>query len=82
MFNVGVLDVDESVAPGWWRKEGGEGGVDEVDEIKFLDLDDFAQEGVQTTAQVGQEPSMPALVEDSSDDKNGGGDDNEEEDDD
>ena len=82
VFNVGVPDVDESVAPGWWRKEGGEGGVDEVDGIKFPDLDDFTQEGVQTTVQVGQEPSMPALVEDSSDDENGGGDANEGEDDD
>ena len=84
MFNVGVPDVDESVVPGWWKKDDGEGGgdVDEVDEIRFPDLvDDVTQEGSQQTQQVGQEPLIPVLVEDSSDDENREDDDNEGEDD-
>ena len=40
VFNVGVPDIDENVAPGWWRSEdiGGE-IVDDMEEVVFPDLE-------------------------------------------
>lgn len=79
VFNVGVPFVDEDVRPGWWRKDGGGGVADEVEEFIFPDLDVDSSQHLELE-DVGEEPSMPDLVEDSSDDEEdgddlGGGDD-------
>ena len=41
VFNVGVLDVDENVEAGWWRKAVDGEGFDDVDPIIFPDLNDL-----------------------------------------
>ena len=76
VFNVGVPHIDESVQPGWWRKENNGGElVDDIEEIVFPDL---AVDVVGGELEGGQEcdQPMPVLVEDSSDDEGGEGDGN------
>lgn len=46
VYNVGVTYIDASVEPGWWRKVGGEGNFDDVEEVVFPDLRDDVAKGV------------------------------------
>ena len=73
VFNVGVPHVDESVQPGWWRKEidGGE-LVDDIEEIVFPDLGVAVVEE-EMEGEKRNDQSMPVLVEDSSDEEEDGG---------
>ena len=76
VFNVGVPHINESVQPGWWRKENNVGElVDDIDEIVFLDL---GVDVVGEETKGGQEcdPQMHVLVEDSSDEEEREGDGN------
>ena len=72
VFNVGVPDIDENVAPGWWRGEdiGGE-IVDDMEEVVFPDLEaDIIPEVVRELEQEDTS-EIPILVEDSSDEEDG-----------
>ena len=78
VFNVGVSHIDESVQPGWWRKENNGGGlVDDIEETIFPDLD-VGVVGREIAKVQEHDPPMPALVEDNSDEEEGedGGDGN------
>ena len=78
VFNVGVPDIDENVAPGWWRGEdiGGE-IVDDMEEIVFPDLEADIIPVVVHGPEQEDTSQIPILVEDSSDEEGGddGGDD-------
>ena len=65
VFNVGVPDVDENVEAGWWRKTVDGGEFDDVEPIRFPDLNDE----VDTVEVATHQLEMPVLVEDSSDDE-------------
>ena len=65
VFNVGVPDVDENVEAGWWRKAADGGEFDDVEPVRFPNLnDDVDAVGVAT-----HQLEMPAFVEDNSDDE-------------
>ena len=68
VFNVGVPDVDENVEAGWWRKTVDGGEFDDVEPVRFPDLND----GVTTVGETTHQLEMPDLVEDSSDDEDEG----------
>ena len=73
-------DIDENVAPGWWRSEdiGGE-IVDDMEEVVFPDLGADIIPGVVHGPEQEDTSQIPILVEDSSDEEDGddGGDDEE-----
>ena len=53
VFNVGVPHVDESVQPGWWRKDAvGGGDFADIEVIVFPDLDVDEVEGAAAQVQV------------------------------
>ena len=67
VFNVGVPDVDENIEAGWWRKVVDGGEFDDIEPVRFPDLNgDVVSEGEAT-----HQLEMPPLVEDSSDDEDG-----------
>ena len=68
VFNVEVPDVNENVEAGWWRKVVDGGEFDDIEPVRFPDLNgDVVSEGEAT-----HQLEMPPLVEDSSDDEDGG----------
>ena len=71
VFNVGVPDVDENVEAGWWRKSVDNGEFDDVEPVRFPDLNDE----VASVGEVIHQLEIPDLVEDSSDgeEEEGGG---------
>ena len=71
IFDVGVLYIDESVQPGWWRKENGGGEhVDDIEEINFPDLGVDVVEGGKEWGQEFDQ-LLPLLVEDSGNEEGG-----------